>query len=109
MSQTHADNLILDHLLSLLDNLVDPDFDLFLRLLFRRLYSRLRLLAALLVLILQILLTLAPPRIPLIHKPPPLGNELSTDVTLFRGIFLVELPAVLLEILTDLALLLLSK
>lgn len=38
-----------------------------------------------------------------------MSDELGTDITLFRGILLVELSAVFLEVATDLTLLLLCE
>lgn len=108
-SQTHGDSLLLHHHLGLLDNFVDPDLDLLLRFLLRRACLRIHLLPALPALLLPVLLALAPPRVPLIHEPSALRDELGADVAFFRSVLLLELSAVLLEIFADLALLLLCE
>ena len=92
--------LLLNHLLSLLNDLVDPDLNFLLhivRLLFRHTFFA------------DLLLPRRAPCIPLIHEPFPEGGELCTDIALIGSILLVKRSAVLLQILADLLLPLLCE
>ena len=49
------------------------------------------------------------PGVPLVDEPLPVRNELRADVALLRGVLLLELATVLLEVAPDLPLLLLGE
>ena len=92
--------LVLDHLLSLFNDLVNPDFNFLLHIV--------RLLLGC-TLFTDLLFPRHSPCIPLVHESFPEGGELCADIALIRSILLVKCSAVLLQVLTNLLLLLLCE
>lgn len=96
--------LIYNNLFDLFDDLVNPDFDLLLDLCLLD-----DLLVEPLAVLRQLLLTPQSPRVPFVHEPLPLCDELCADVALLGRVLLLERAAVLLEVPPDLPLLLLRE
>ena len=107
---SHPGRALLENLLlDLLDDLVDPNLNLFLLFFFCGLFVLEALVSALPALLGELFLRPESPSVPLIDETLPLSNEFGTDVAFLRSILFVELPAVLFEVPTDLPLLLLGE